>query len=1347
MSAAQISVPQVVGHKLRVVRTRRRWLAVLAGTAVAAALFCGLLLAAMLLDWLITPFESAPRVLMTATVLLTGTAAWIAWGLRPAVRRSPLPSVAGLIDSAVPELEERWTTIADLSQSSDPPEMRGSSAMIDQVAGEAERMHDLVQPRQIVSGRAVSRSLCGLAAALAVLAVGWLVDREQMSVLWQRFWSPTQAISLTQVSSPTAGMVVPRHEPVEIAGQLQGRVRDSATITLRDSAGGVSAHSMQASAARPAAFTFAIDELAEPVEYRIRAGDGQTAWHQIGVADRPKLTSIDFKITPPAYSQLPADVRSGLPRRTRALEGSTLEVAFTVSEPLQGLNLLADDESAIALQPSDEGTYRFQRELTEDFAFSPHLVSRHGLANEQPPNCRIIVYRDQFPSVAIVSPESDYVVRPDDQINIEFAAEDDFGIESAELVVTDAEHPEDAPLKVIEIPLGEQQNQTEVQGSVPLDLREFDLEHGASLSYSIRVFDTKQSAGQSRVSPASSDPQQGDTDSRQADKSGQPSDASRIAGAKSSPNENEPQSAEHETQPPDAQPLANSANSQSKQGDPQSTQPPSGSAPQPKLAGRTPPHDDSPQGKREGAPRPGDDMQRRKGFGQCTSCKPMNLKIDEWAGSFAGRQRENLELEIDAYLTRMEQALRDAERQNQSILDDVAANAAWGERQVVGARKAAGHLSVASDVAVELATTSAETPYAFMGLQLAEIDERHIVPATSTLQGMSQTPEKERPGALESSLFHIRRAREMLAALSRTYEGVKINHQIAEAMTHVKKMHQVFIEDTFKLLGNKRPVLNPKQRKFLELELDEEFRKKLKALLEKKRDVQAELAKVLAENPDLLRRFMSRSRVDADSYRDQLTLFARRQQTLHAETRSLLQTPDAAEAVLAAQHGRHSLTALEVANTAALMAENFETWLPRNLKLTDAAVAPVHRLYRQFAVAADRMAAAALRPSTDEAASNTDDTDSNVPTDEPQAGNAPDEQQRIEFKPPREEPNHAQQVYQLLGALEAALPGLAEERPADLKLTAHVTNRLAEVGKLTTVVSGWLRMQDAFEQQDRDLILLVQQNDLTNDTAELTNKIANLQSWMAGLTDEIGMLSDELMATLEDELLMQQATSEEAFEDHAANSGERQQALAVESFAKAEAQMDRLMDAIIAHLDSLPADTRPSLDGVEAQTLEDLLALLENEKLAAEGLGIPCCRPNNLSIVRDWLNPGKSGSGGGMGAMTAAGMLARTRDAQRRADRLQQTAEQRRRQLAEQMAAAAKQRAGAADRRPVNPRWNTLQSKLDDSLRQVRGQSPPPKYRSAIEQYFKSISGVTSGDPGQSARRQERGIPPRPGED
>src|SRR5262249_52428652 len=151
------------------------------------------------------------------------------------------------------------------------------------------------------------------------------------------------------------------------------------------------------------------------------------------------------------------------------------------------------------------------------------------------------------------------------------------------------------------------------------------------------------------------------------------------------------------------------------------------------------------------------------------------------------------------------------------------------------------------------------------------------------------------------------------------------------------------------------------------------------ALLEKKRDIQAELAKVLAEHPELLRRFMAQARVDADSLRDQMTLLARRQEELRGETQSRVETPEAAKGLLASQQARQAVEAVEIAQKAALMLENFETWLPKDMKLSDATVEPVHRLYQELAINADQLAVAAVVAPVDSAAAEADSQTNDKP--------------------------------------------------------------------------------------------------------------------------------------------------------------------------------------------------------------------------------------------------------------------------------------------------------------------------------------------------------------------------------
>jgi hypothetical protein len=93
----------------------------------------------------------------------------------------------------------------------------------------------------------------------------------------------------------------------------------------------------------------------------------------------------------------------------------------------------------------------------------------------------------------------------------------------------------------------------------------------------------------------------------------------------------------------------------------------------------------------------------------------------------------------------------------------------------------------------------------------------------------------------------------------------------------------------------------------------------------------------------------------------------------------------------------------------------------------------------------------------------------------------------------------------------------------------------------------------------------------------------------------------------------------------------------------------------------------------------------------------------------------------------AAGALSRAQTAMQRAEDQRRAADARRRKLTDSLTA---ERQGKERGRGANPRWNTLQSQLDDGLRQVRGQMPPERYRSAIERYFELISGKPTEESG-----------------
>ena len=125
----------------------------------------------------------------------------------------------------------------------------------------------------------------------------------------------------------------------------------------------------------------------------------------------------------------------------------------------------------------------------------------------------------------------------------------------------------------------------------------------------------------------------------------------------------------------------------------------------------------------------------------------------------------------------------------------------------------------------------------------------------------------------------------MLANLTKTYEAVKRDNKLSDALQRLAKMHQIFLEDTQAILGSSKPTLNPQQRKIAEV--SDEFTENLKKVLEEKKKIMAELAKTLADDPRMLRRFMALQELDSTTLRDQMTLLAERQQSLRQAIRAM----------------------------------------------------------------------------------------------------------------------------------------------------------------------------------------------------------------------------------------------------------------------------------------------------------------------------------------------------------------------------------------------------------------------------------------------------------------------------
>lgn len=1254
----QSDIPRRVAEKLRAIRRRAIALTFIEGLARALAVLLATMLLAMAIDWAVGWFDTRARYVVTLVALAAAASALFFWCIRPLARRRSIVATAQEVDETMPQLEERWSTVAELSQSTDAPEVRGSEAMIQKVAAEAELASADIQPQSVVSAQPAWRAARWLAAAAAVLLVFLAVGFTQARVLLARFWMPGRNISLTQVAAAPADVWVPKGEALTLNASLRGRLpKNGARLFVRSAGGPPREFAMAAKTGASTEFQHSFHEVGDSFEYRVRAGDGQTPWHRITAVERPNISAVRLVVTPPAYSRLPRDEKASLPRAVRVLQGSDVEVSFKSDQPLDKMVLDFGGGRSAQLSADPDQWYHFRARPTNDLAFAAAAINRFKLDNKTKPSCRISVYEDLPPNVKVLEPSDNLAVLPGEKVNVAFEASDDFGIARAEVIVATTKADGATNLITIPVDVRDGEGKRELRRTVPLDTKALGLKNGDQLSYVVQVTDTKQTVAQGAGSMSESTGEQ-----RGGEKPGQAPEADRERTLAGQPSTN-PKPARAGDEPKrDSSTAAKDSAERDLEKSTASAKAGPGQPPEPKVA--------------SASSRPPNEMAMRTlDAGQSAACQPRNILVDEWAGTFEGDRRNKLELAIDPVLKRLDELLARAQKQTDpitragSVQRDDAPRIAMAQTNLVAAQRQI----------TELKRKTSGTPYAFIGLQLQNIGAAHISPAQSNLLAVSfeSANATDDLAAVNSASFHIGRAREMLAALTKTYDTVKRDQKIADAMQKLDKMYQIFLEDTQALLGSKKGPINAFDRKVAEV--DEQFVEKLKELLEEKKKIMAELARLLAEDPRMMRRYMAMLELQGTSYRDQMTLLAERQKRLQEQVAQWNAAAEAQRpALLEALRNDYANDQLSLVEAATQLHENFETWLPLDIRPDDPLVKPM-REQTENIVRATADHVRAMASATNSAA--------------------------------------GQRALTELRLLREALPQLSVIGTTNrAKLSTHIANRMQEVDALITAQSGALKIAECLKNGDFAQAAEVTQHALAQDTQTLHEKLVATEAQVARMSEEIANTAAALNKMVKGDVIWPQTVAADQLALRDTRQAEEVERQIVPAFARAEETFDKLMELIIAKLDGAP----PPESVGSAPNVESLLAMLENEMKAAEGLGIPC-RPLNVSLIRDWMRPGSS-PGQGMGMAQAQAAQAQAQAAKAEAERLEKQARESARQAMADARKASPPPVASGEVKSRGEAWNKLASRLQKDLLQGRDNTPPEQYRAAIENYFRVIS-------------------------
>lgn len=705
-----------------------------------------------------------------------------------------------------------------------------------------------------------------------------------------------------------------------------------------------------------------------------------------------------------------------------------------------------------------------------------------------------------------------------------------------------------------------------------------------------------------------------------------------------------------------------------------------------------------------GSDRPDNPMTRRMLDigGQASSSNQMRIKVDKYAGSFAGQQRKKLEIAIAPSLEAIKRHLVRAQKLTRGTLDDLQANKGWQARHHRDVTAAEGTLRKAQEVARKLQGKTHNTPYAFLGLQISDISAANMTPARDYLWKSLRSEGAQRNDEVRMGWQQIGQALSRLDTTSRKYESTRREFALADATQKIEKMYRVFIEDSMirpfgEDSGNRG---SRHSRKMAELELDEEYLARLQEVMEMRRDLLAELSKILAEDPRLLRRFMDNFRNQADNLRNQLADLHDAQDRL-TEEMDIWADQSKRKAALPLMAGLRLDEASLIADGLSKLSAQFDAWMPLDGDRTKGPLPEtldqINRISADARELADKAAAAAR-------------SKERLAVDDPLV-------------------KQGMEVYEGLRQLEVRLRSLGSEESLQDQ-SGLLINRLADTRVLITRTSSWNRRIKELTTGKMQRVAAIEQYELATKTDELAGKLADVEQQLAvTLQTEDGTLpptiaakAQQLLEALDRRVTPNQLAAAIALERETWSRVFQRQQAAGKGLAEAEKLFDEMLQLAIDELDQLPVQD-PIAQLLQEPTLDDILRELEQQLALPEELGIPP-RRSNIQRIDDWLRPGGGGGGNG-GRMIARQMQS---DQQRMQRAMQQARREALKRIREgrkvQVLAPKKGRKPKAE----STDWNVLVSKLEDNLLQGRDKLPPKKYRAAIEQYYALINDAASDE-------------------
>jgi len=457
---------------------------------------CGAILLAFAVD-VALHVGAIPRLVLLGAVVLFGvaivvTAAWIAWG-----RRNSMEHVARELEARDATLGSKLINLLQLHEQTTDPKV---APLTRELAGRAitgyvddlgpVNLEGLARTDRVQ--REAKRTACGVAGFFLLLVLMSDITRTELARFFDPFGDhPPYSFTRIEISEPgndhteiiygqgvmvrakTAG-----HRPRELwlSYWPSGQPKQTTTVPMFDK--GEQGFAQQIEAVKSDLIVVAHTKTKHSISKQRR----------IGVVLTPKLEKAWVKLTPPAYTGLPAEERALQLKSLKALTGTQLDFRLRSNRPLHRGTLeiikSATESKRVPLTASGEMEVSGGLVATETTRLRFSLVDQDGNASQETWEVALQVTHDLAPEVAISNPSSDSFVAMDFKLEPLIEANDDYGIKT--LRIHQARNGVYGEPRVIEFDKIERH----ARETVPLDLKTMGLNSGDTISLFGEVIDT-----------------------------------------------------------------------------------------------------------------------------------------------------------------------------------------------------------------------------------------------------------------------------------------------------------------------------------------------------------------------------------------------------------------------------------------------------------------------------------------------------------------------------------------------------------------------------------------------------------------------------------------------------------------------------------------------------------------------------------------------------------------------------------------------------------------------------------------------------------------------------------------